>query len=473
MTNKAFCIHGHFYQPPREDPLTDEIPEEEGAYPYKNWNDRILDQCYRPNAELGNFEHISFNIGPTLFSWLAENDQKTYQLILAQERANVERNGVGNAMAQPYNHTILPLASKADKITQVLWGIGDFEFRFGHKPAGMWLPETAVNDETLEVLAESGIRFTILAPWQAADPLTDFIKPYQIVLSGGKKLVVFFYNQNISTRISFDPAATMNADQFFKNILVPEINNGSINSTESRLVMAASDGELYGHHQPFRDKFLSRLVSNVIPDETIDATYPGLWLKRSMKLRATTVRQNTSWSCHHGVTRWMGECSCTPHSTWKEPLRTALNRTAELVDIQYLSVLQPLLDDPWEIRHKYIQVLLGNITCRELIIKTLGKGLAEEKIRKIELLLRAQYERQRLYTSCGWFFDDFDRIEPRNNVAYAAQAVWLTQGATGVNIASSLRSLLRKVKSWRTDLNAETVFFNHLEKAKAANFHNM
>ncbi len=468
MMHKGFCIHGHFYQPPREDPLTGVIPKEEGAYPYDNWNDLILDQCYRPNAELGNFQHISFNVGPTLFSWLAERDPKTYKQILEQERANVEINGVGNALAQPYNHTILPLASRTDKITQVLWGIGDFEHRFGHRPVGMWLPETAVNDETLEVLAECGIKFTILAPWQASDGKTDITRPYQVVLSGGRKIIVFFYNQNISTRISFDPAATVNADQFFKNILAPEMNNGSSEGAGSRLILAASDGELYGHHQPFRDKFLARLVSDALPGRSELNTYPALWLKSNSKLKVTTIRQNTSWSCHHGVTRWMGDCSCTPHSGWKEPLRTVFNRIAELVDSQYLMVVQPLLDDPWELRHKYIQVLLGLMSAKELIKTTLGRGIPEEKVKQIELLLKAQYERQRIFTSCGWFFDDFDRIEPRNNVAYAAQALWLTQNATGADFVQSVRPLLRKVVSWRTNLNAETVFLNHLEKARSA-----
>ncbi|MHC1784247.1 MAG: DUF3536 domain-containing protein [Anaerolineaceae bacterium] len=468
MTQKGFCIHGHFYQPPREDPLTGIIPKEEGAFPYDNWNDLVLDQCYRPNAELGNFEHISFNVGPTLFTWLEEKDPVTYRKILEQERKNVEQNGVGNALAQPYNHTILPLASRTDKITQVLWGIGDYEYRFGHKPAGMWLPETAANTETLEVLAECGIKFTILAPWQAADPQTDISKPYQVVLSGGRKVVVFFYNQNISTRISFDPAATVNADLFYKNILAPEMVNGSNGSTESRLVLAASDGELYGHHQPFRDKFLARLVSDALADRGAINTYPALWLKRNEKNDVTTIRQNTSWSCHHGVLRWSGDCACTSHSGWKEPLRTALNLVAELIDKQYLSVLDTMLDDPWELRHKYIQVLLGRISSAQLIRRNLEKGLPEEKVRQIGQLLRAQYERQRMFTSCGWFFDDFDRIEPRNNVAYAAQAVWLSQNATGANLVPSIRSLLKKVVSWRTGLNAERVFMQHLEKAQNA-----
>ncbi len=470
MAQKGFCIHGHFYQPPREDPLTGKIPNEEGAYPYHNWNDRILEQCYRPNAELGNFEHISFNIGPTLFSWLERRDPETYQLILEQERRNVKKYGVGNALAQPYNHTILPLATKTDKITQVLWGIGDYEHRFGHRPVGMWLPETAVNTETLEVLAECGIKFTILAPWQAADPYTDISKPYQVILSDRRKIVVFFYNQNISTRISFDPAATVNADIFYKNILAPEISNGSNGSTEKRLVLAASDGELYGHHQPFRDKFLARLVSESLPMKDAVNTFPSLWLKQNGKLGVTTIRQNTSWSCHHGILRWSGECACTGPSNWKEPFREALNLTAELVDKAYLSIVQNRMEDPWQLRHRYIRVLLRKVEVQQFVRQNLNGNISEDEVRKIALLLRAQYERQRMFTSCGWFFDDLDRIEPRNNIAYAAQAVWLTQIAAGENLAPFVGPLLKKVVSSRSGVNAETIFLQHFERAKQAGF---
>jgi hypothetical protein len=470
MAQKGFCIHGHFYQPPREDPLTGKIPNEEGAYPYHNWNDRILEQCYRPNAELGNFEHISFNIGPTLFSWLERRDPATYRLILEQERRNVKNYGVGNALAQPYNHTILPLATRTDKITQVLWGIGDYEHRFGHRPVGMWLPETAVNTETLEVLAECGIKFTILAPWQAADPNTDISKPYQVILSDRRKIVVFFYNQNISTRISFDPAATVNADIFYKNILAPELSNGSNGATEKRLVLAASDGELYGHHQPFRDKFLARLVSDSLPMKDAENTFPSLWLKQHGKFGVTTIRQNTSWSCHHGILRWSGNCACTGPSNWKEPFREALNLTAELVDKAYLSIVQNRMEDPWQLRHRYIQVLLGKVEVQQFVRQNMNRDISEDEVRKIALLLRAQYDRQRMFTSCGWFFDDLDRIEPKNNIAYAAQAVWLTQIAAGENLAPFVGPLLKKVVSNRTSLNAETIFLQHLERAKQAGF---
>ncbi len=222
MSIHGFCIHGHFYQPPREDPLTGEIPVEPGALPYRNWNERIHEQCYRPNAVQGNFEHISFNLGPTLLNWMEASDPRTVAQIVEQDHFNLEKHGVGNAMAQAYNHTILPLASRADKAIQVSWGIADFERRFGHRPAGMWLPETAVDDETLEVLVEHGIQFTILAPWQAEEPDLNPTQPYWADLPGGKRIAVFFYNQDLSTRVSFDPGSTVNADAFLTNFLLPK-----------------------------------------------------------------------------------------------------------------------------------------------------------------------------------------------------------------------------------------------------------
>jgi len=185
MPNKAFSIHGHFYQPPREDPLTGIIPQETGAAPYNNWNERILDECYLPNARLNNFSKISFNVGPTLFTWLQNQDPVTYQQILDQDRINYQKHGVGNAIAQAYNHTILPLASSPDKIIQTLWGIADFRHRFGHAPSGMWLPETAVDYEVLSVLARQGIEYTILAPWQAEADALDTSEPYRVLLPGG------------------------------------------------------------------------------------------------------------------------------------------------------------------------------------------------------------------------------------------------------------------------------------------------
>ncbi|HEX5689566.1 MAG TPA: glycoside hydrolase, partial [Roseiflexaceae bacterium] len=321
---RALCIHGHFYQPPREDPLTGAVPEEIGAAPYRNWNERIHAECYRANAELGNFEHISFNVGPTLFSWMAGHDATTYKQIVEQDRANVRRLGVGNAMAQAYNHVIMPLATSADKRTQVAWGIADFEQRFGRKPQGMWLPETAVDTETLAIMAEQGIEFTLLAPWQADADAIDPTEPYRVELPNGRSISVFFYHQGLSGRVSFDPALTANADAFALHDLPWQFHSEKLERGEPHLLLVATDGELYGHHQPFRDLFLSHLLKNASAQSGITPTFPAHWLREHPPRRTVRIRERTSWSCHHGVARWAEDCDCTPSgSGWKANLRRA------------------------------------------------------------------------------------------------------------------------------------------------------
>jgi alpha-amylase/alpha-mannosidase (GH57 family) len=465
MSYQAFCIHGHFYQPPREDPLTGHIPQEPGAVPYQNWNERIHDHCYRPNALLGNFERISFNIGPTLMDWMDGFDPRTLAKIIEQDRWNLERNGVGNALSQSYNHTILPLATREDKITQVRWGIEDFKYRFGHQSEGMWLPETAVDMETLSILADNGIQFTILAPWQADIANLDSTRPYRVDLPNNKHIVVFFYSQDLSTRISFDPGATVNADTFISQNLLPNYSDNG--SQDPQLILVASDGELYGHHQPFRDKFLAYLLGGALKNYPVELTYPSLWLRNFPVTQSIKIVEPSSWSCQHGVMRWMGACGCTPHGEWKTPLRLALKSIAGLVDEQYLAFAQRLISNPWELRHNYIQVVLGEMGLDELIASHSSKDLTEDEMTRLDLLLKAQYERQRMFTSCGWFFDDFDRIEPRNNVAYAAQAVWLTNQATGEDLSDEVGPWLRQVKSWRTGIRADSVFNHQIQRARA------
>lgn len=471
MATLGFCIHGHFYQPPREDPLTGEIPVEAGASPYRNWNERIHSQCYYPNALLQNFERISFNIGPTLMEWMFDYDPETQTSIIQQDQRNIEKNGVGNAIAQAYNHTILPLASYQDKVTQVRWGIADFQLRFGHKPSGMWLPEAGVDDVTMSVLADCGIQFTILAPWQADTNNIDVSRPYRVELPEGREFTVFFYNQELSTRVSFDPASTVNADRFLAEHILPRFNiDGSNNGSEQepQLVLIASDGELYGHHQPFRDKFLAYLLDGALKNMTVDLTYPALWLKNYPPKEVMKIRQGTSWSCHHGVLRWSGVCDCSPHSDWKMLFRLGLDKLAEAIDAEYLRVLGGRLEEPWELRHRYIHVLHGVTSLDDLIVELSGWKPDSRSMRTLQWLLRAQYERQRMFTSCGWFFEDYDRIEPKNNTAYAAQAVWLTRMATGVDLTELAGEQLEKVISWRTGVRADNVFMRHLQSARRA-----
>lgn len=463
MTNRSLCIHAHFYQPPREDPITGQVPPEHGASPHHNWNEKIHDECYRPNAELGNFERISFNVGPTLFEWMQSAHPDTCAQITAQDRANLERFGVGNAMAQSYNHTILPLASLQDKVTQVRWGIADFRHRFGRIPEGMWLPETAVDLETLDVLADQGIQFTILAPWQANCGDLDTGEPYTVRLSGGRSITVFFYNRELSTRVSFDAESTSNADRFAAENVSRHFRRGA---SEPELVMIASDGELYGHHQKFRDRFLERLVDGASSGIEITPTYPALWLKQHPPRRTIEIVERTSWSCHHGITRWSDECGCTSGSgKWKHHLRLAFDRLSDALNSVYLEFLGPRFREPWELRNRYIHVVLGEMTITELLSEFCGEQtLPTEYTRRIQLLLEAQRACQRAFTSCGWYFEDFSRIEPRLVVTYAAQAVSLVRRSTGIDLAPQVSAYLRHIESSRGRLRGDIFFNRQLER---------
>jgi alpha-amylase/alpha-mannosidase (GH57 family) len=457
------CIHGHFYQPPREDPFSNYIPDETGAEPFRNWNERILFECYQPNAKARNFEKLSFNVGPTLFNWLADFDPEVSDMIIKQEQENYHRFGVGNGMAQGYNHLIMPLATLEDKITQVRWGIEDFYYRFGHKPDGLWLPETAVDLETLCVLSDCGIKFTILAPWQVI-PEEASRGPFLIDLPNGREpFIVFTYDQELSTQVSFNPSATVNGDLFLDNLLHTRPDN------PNELVLIASDGELYGHHQPFRDYFLSYLMDGAGMRRNIEWTYPAKWLQEHKVTTKARLVENSSWSCMHGVDRWKQACGCTPNATWKAALREALNKTAVMLDTLYMQTLSPIFSDPWELRHRYIEVLWGKRTLQDLCYQLSGRRLTPTELNIIQDLLSAQYERQRMFTSCGFFHDEFYRLEPQNNIAYAAKAVYLTERATGAELRSVVTDLLQRVQSEKTSLRGDTVFSQTMMRAQAEN----
>ena len=462
----SICIHGHFYQPPREDPLSGLIPDEKGAEPYRNWNERIHHECYQPNALLGNFEKISFNIGPTLFKWIESYDPEIYQQIVAQERKNFDTYGVGNGMAQAYNHVILPLANKRDKITQIKWGIADFEYRFGHKPLGMWLPETAVDLETLSYLADNDIRFTMLAPWQVESPeVLPQDQPFWVELPGNRQpMIVFIYQQGLSTSVSFQSEATRNADRFAEHYISPLFTSAT--KAGERMALIASDGELYGHHKAFREKFLSHLLNGVLHQRDMQATYPGLWLKDHPPERFIKISEYTSWSCHHGILRWMGECDCTPGASWKAPLRWGLEKLAEELDHHYQVFMGQYTRRKWQLRNAYIHVMLGEIELGELLEQYINQKLSETQFEKIGMILAAQYERQRIFTSCGWFFEHFHRIEPQNNIAYASQAIWLTKQVTGKDLKPMALALLKKVKDQRTGLRGDTVFNERYQRTR-------
>lgn len=464
MGLKAVCVHGHFYQPPREDPLSGHIPDEQGAEPYRNWNERILAECYRPNADLGNFSKMSFNFGPTILNWMEAFDPSTYHAILTQEQNNFDKFGVGNGMAQAYNHVILPLASKRDKATQIRWGIADFEHRFGHKPLGMWLPETAVDLETLMMLADHQIKFTMLAPWQIEgyEGLSGD-QPYLIDLPGDREpMIVFLYNQDLSTSVSFQNEATRNAEQFVDHWVLPQLPE--YGSNRDQMLLIASDGELYGHHKTFREKFLAHVLNGALYYRDLKITYPGLWLKDHQPGTFVKLNEYTSWSCQHGIVRWMGECDCSSGASWKAPLRWGLEKLAEELDTAHQSFMSKYTQQMWQLRNDYIDVFLGRAELAELLSQYTEQRLSKSETELIGLILAAQYERQRIFTSCGWFFDNFHRIEPQNNIAYAAQAVWLTKKVTGIDLKAMALALLRKVRDQRTGLRGDTVFSERYQR---------
>lgn len=453
-TQPSFCIHGHFYQPPREDPFTRLIPVEGGAAPYQNWNEHVLATCYQPNAELRNFSRISFNMGPTLARWMRSAAPQVLDKIITEDKVNQAIYGAGNAIAQSYNHTILPLANSHDKRTQIRWGIIAFEQIFGRQPEGMWLPETAVDDETLSILEENGIAFTILAPWQVE--VIEGQSPYIIQLKNGRTIIAFVYHGSLSSTMSFDTFATGNADAFAEYYIKPEIDP----FRADQFILIATDGELYGHHQPFRDKFLAHLLDGPVKNLGINQTWPSLWLKQHPVNGKARIVENTSWSCHHGVDRWRCECICTPGSTWKEPLRKGFDQLNEAIFEDFKNLASAMGFDPFFARDEYIKIVLGGILFRDWVKTVTTKGLTDEEISLAEKAFAAQYACQQMFTSCGWFFDDLLRIEPRNNIIYAAHAAYLMHSVTGVDYSKLVVNVLRNIVDEKNQQTAADLFLS-------------
>ena len=457
---RSICVHGHFYQPPREDPLSGLIPNEPGAAPYPNWNELIYDRCYRPNAELGNFRKISFNLGATLFQWIEKYKPDTYHQILDQERENYQLYQISNAIAQPYYHILLPLASRQDKKTQIYWGLREYEYRFGHAAQGMWLPETGVDTETMEIMTGMQIEFTILAPWQAQADQLDITHPYWVKLPSGNNLMVFFYEGFLSGLVSFDPPSTRNADEFVSGKLLPTYppDNG-----KDTLIMVASDGELYGHHQRFRDQFLSHLLDGAANNLGLNPTFPAVWLKDNPVKASINVRPNTSWSCHHGVERWRNVCACGEHSYWKAPLRLAFNLLAKSIDQIFIDYCNPQITDPWHMRDEYIEVILGRVSSDKFILSHARQKMDIKITENIKILLRAQDFRMKMFLSDAWFFEDFDRIEPRNAIHYAAYATWLVKAATGQDLSEIMVKELSNASDNSGWVNGAQIYSGYLQ----------
>jgi hypothetical protein len=480
----AIVIHGHFYQPPRENPWLEAVEIQDSAAPYHDWNERVTAECYAPNGAarrvddanrvvdiVDNFEKISFNVGPTLMAWLARHAPAVHERIVEADRASVgARGGHGNAIAQVYNHMILPLATRRDKVTQVRWGIEDFRARFGRDPEGMWLPETAVDTESLEVLAEAGLAFTILAPHQAArvrpigdetwQDVGDGIDPSRAYLwrgPGGQRLVLFFYDGPISRAIAFGDALERGER------LVGSLMGGFSDARDwPQIVHCATDGESYGHHHKFGEMALAAAVAQIEASGEAELTNYGAFLAAHQPTHEVLIRENTSWSCAHGVERWRADCGCgtDPHCAhrWRAPLRAALDWLRDEVDPLFESRAQTFLKDPWAARDDYIAVVLnlspesidawlagharsplefdvppteGGVPCPDL--KSLASGISdrgtaprpigvEERV-EIARLMEMQRQRMLMYTSCGWFFDDLAGLEPVQNLKYAALAL--------------------------------------------------
>lgn len=451
MSTKTLCIHGHFYQPPRENPFSGVIPVEEGAAPFANYNEKATVECYEPNARMDNFCLLSFNFGPTLANWLFNHDKATYHRIVEADRRNVVRRGVGNALGQAYNHTILPLAHRRDKETRIAWGIADFCHRFGHPPQGMWLPEMAVDYETLEVMAERGIKFTILSPRQARQSV-DPTQLYWVRLPAGRRMAVFFRHEDLSNRIAFDPYLTEDASRFVE--LLDDTTNGS-----GGLYLVATDGETFGHHQPGRERFVHRLLNQLAPRQGYKVTYPARYLQDHPPTEEIEIWERTSWSCWHGIARWNGGCSCTAgDSHWKRPLRRAMDRLAWQIDAVYVAETRGRVADPWQMRHDYIRVLLGQVDPCAFVAHHSGGSLRTEEETCLLTLLEAQRHRQAMYTSCGWFFEDLGRIEPALVIACAARAVQLVRQATGVSLEEGVRRDLQATQSTVTGQTGTDIY---------------
>jgi alpha-amylase/alpha-mannosidase (GH57 family) len=452
------CLHGHFYQPPRENPFTDQIPLEPAATPFANFNEKITAECYAPNAEAGNFDALNFDLGPTLATWLARAHPEVLNRVIEADRAHVAHYGTGNAMAQAYNHTILPLATTRDKHTQIAWGLCDFRHRYGREATGMWLAETAVDLESLDLLAQHGITYTVLAPWQAAAPL-DPSEPYRVRLFGGRSITVFFYNAPLSGGVSFDWNTTSNADLFAANYLPAQLQQSKREADQAQLILIATDGELYGHHRPWRDKFLSHLINVGAPASGFEICTLERYMQMFPATHEVELRLPSAWSCSHGIARWESGCECTEgESSWKGPLRQALANLSAHGDRLFEMETASVLHDPWAARDAYLSVRNG-WEAHEHFWARFGKAQPSPADEQRTLqLLEAQYYQQYSFTSCGFFFEDLDRIEPRNDIGFARRALSLYWQTLGVDLQQDFLRDLAAARSWRSVLTGADVY---------------
>jgi len=488
----SVVIHGHFYQPPREDPFLDEVETETSAAPFHDWNQRIERECYRAvvaaritetdgriSRLVNTLESISFNVGPTLLEWMEREARPTYEAILAADQESAARSGGhGNAIAQPYHHTILPLATRRDKQTEVRWGIADFRRRFGREPEGMWLPETAVDLETLEVLAEEGIRFTIVAPHQVASAPTGG-RPGLCRLPGGKSIALFVYRGDLSHAVAFGGALHDGvawgrsladaAELADKPVLTSGTEStdprkrvrrsppsGSVALARETLVSIATDGETYGHHHKFGEMALARALDEM-HTRGIRIENFGSFLARNPSVDDVELEAPTSWSCAHGVGRWKEDCGCRidaqryPSQAWRAPLRAGLEALATSLHEIYEREAIRLIPDPWGARDEYGTVVASDAITLERFTSSVATGAqTEEDLVRARELLELERDALRMFTSCGWFFDDIGGIEPRQDLRYAARAIALAGPAAAPAEAAFMETLANAASNDRT-----------------------
>jgi hypothetical protein len=464
MSGRRLAIHGHFYQPDRRDPFSGAVVPDPAAAPHPDWNSRITAECYAPNAERGNFRRIGWDVGPVLSTWLRRERPDVHDAIVAQETG---RNG----LAVGYHHSILPLASMRDRRTEIRWAMRDFELRFGHRPVGVWLPETAVDMPTLRICVDEGVRYTILAPWQAGQDGIETRRPYRVPLGDGREIVVALYDQVLSSAVSFEPGATVNADQFVQERVRPRLTSGR--PPVSPVALIATDGELYGHHQPFRELFLARLAAWRYVG--FQVTTIGDVLEEELRLQPMTIRERTSWSCHHGVARWSAECPDAADGRWKQPLRAALDRLAAAIDVVCEQQARPLGIDFWEARDRWVDVASEYAEEDAIVEGILADAVNgaparaartahdEDSSARLKTLLRAQASRLGMYASDAWFWEDPSRPETLQSLRFAAHAVRLVDGAADTSLERVLVDDLRALRSPRTGADGAALYALALE----------
>ena len=471
MSRPKLAVHGHFYQPERRDPFSGEIAPQPAAAPYRDWNARIDAECYKPNAERGNLRHISYDLGPTLASWMAANDAATHRGFVDSDMpAGIDDRDAGNAMAQAYHHAILPLASMADRRTEIRWGLRDFELRFGRRPTGIWLPETAVDLPTLRILADEKVKYTILAPWQAANSRLDTGRPYRVELGGRRSIVVVFYDAELSAAASFQSEATMNADWFARDRILPRFSGPGLRDGTPVLALIATDGELYGHHQKFRDLFLARLVNPGpdVPDRGFDVTTVGQFVEDTpaSTFPVTQIAERTSWSCHHGVLRWTAECPDASDGRWKGPLRVAFERLAASLDVVAEGLAGDFMEPEalWRARDQYVDAIFGAETTDEFACRWLPLATPEQRDRFL-VLMDAERWRLAMFASDGWFWDDPIRPETKQVMLSAAKAARLIDAAAGTHLETRLESDLSLLSSPSRRVDGAAIYREALSEA--------